>query len=208
MLENINYALFALLNATPASPQWAIEMAIFIAKDLILIVPLLVVTLWLWGPAQRQMVFKLMLALTISLTVSWAIGHLYPHDRPFVAGVGYNFLHHAADDSFPSDHGTVSFTFALAFLFWHRLWSGALLMAIAAAIAWSRVYLGVHWPLDMVGGLLAGMCGCLGAALIWHTFGPALYHQLQRLYRLCFSLPIRKGWVRGSTPPSLRPPRD
>ena len=197
MLENINYALFALLNATPASPQWAIEMAIFIAKDLILIVPLLVVTLWLWGPAQRQMVFKLMLALTISLTVSWAIGHLYPHDRPFVAGVGYNFLHHAADDSFPSDHGTVSFTFALAFLFWHRLWSGALLMAIAAAIAWSRVYLGVHWPLDMVGGLLAGMCGCLGAALIWHTFGPALYHQLQRLYRLCFSLPIRKGWVRG-----------
>ncbi len=121
MLENINYALFALLNATPASPQWAIEMAIFIAKDLILIVPLLVVTLWLWGPAQRQMVFKLMLALTISLTVSWAIGH----------------------------------------------------------------------------GLLAGMCGCLGAALIWHTFGPALYHQLQRLYRLCFSLPIRKGWVRG-----------
>ncbi|HGV3800748.1 TPA: undecaprenyl-diphosphate phosphatase, partial [Klebsiella pneumoniae] len=36
MLENINYALFALLNATPASPQWAIEMAIFIAKDLIL----------------------------------------------------------------------------------------------------------------------------------------------------------------------------
>ena len=191
MLENINYALFALLNATPASPQWAIEMAIFIAKDLILIVPLLVV------PAQRQMVFKLMLALTISLTVSWAIGHLYPHDRPFVAGVGYNFLHHAADDSFPSDHGTVSFTFALAFLFWHRLWSGALLMAIAAAIAWSRVYLGVHWPLDMVGGLLAGMCGCLGAALIWHTFGPALYHQLQRLYRLCFSLPIRKGWVRG-----------
>ncbi|ENA1194994.1 TPA: undecaprenyl-diphosphate phosphatase [Klebsiella pneumoniae] len=208
MLENINYALFALLNATPASPQWAIEMAIFIAKDLILIVPLLVVTLWLWGPAQRQMVFKLMLALTISLTVSWAIGHLYPHDRPFVAGVGYNFLHHAADDSFPSDHGTVSFTFALAFLFWHRLWSGALLMAIAAAIAWSRVYLGVHWPLDMVGGLLAGMCGCLGAALIWHTFGPALYHQLQRLYRLCFSLPIRKGWVRGQTPPSLRPPRD
>lgn len=184
-------------TATPASPQWAIEMAIFIAKDLILIVPLLVVTLWLWGPAQRQMVFKLMLALTISLTVSWAIGHLYPHDRPFVAGVGYNFLHHAADDSFPSDHGTVSFTFALAFLFWHRLWSGALLMAIAAAIAWSRVYLGVHWPLDMVGGLLAGMCGCLGAALIWHTFGPALYHQLQRLYRLCFSLPIRKGWVRG-----------
>ena len=197
MLENINYALFALINATPASSWWAIEVATFIAKDLIIIVPLLVVALWLWGPNQRQLVFKVMLALALSLSISWVIGHLFPHDRPFVVGVGYNFLHHAADDSFPSDHGTVIFTFALAFLFWHRVWSGALLLVIASAIAWSRVYLGVHWPLDMLGGLLAGMCGCLGAQLLWQSGGHGLYQWLQRLYRLCFSLPIRKGWVRG-----------
>ncbi|BBS13116.1 TPA: undecaprenyl-diphosphate phosphatase [Klebsiella aerogenes] len=197
MLENINYALFALINATPASSWWAIEVATFIAKDLIIIVPLLVVALWLWGPNQRQLVFKVMLALALSLSISWVIGHLFPHDRPFVDGVGYNFLHHAADDSFPSDHGTVIFTFALAFLFWHRVWSGALLLVIASAIAWSRVYLGVHWPLDMLGGLLAGMCGCLGAQLLWQSGGHGLYQRLQRLYRLCFSLPIRKGWVRG-----------
>ncbi|EKZ6358472.1 undecaprenyl-diphosphate phosphatase [Klebsiella aerogenes] len=197
MLENINYALFALINATPASSWWAIEVATFIAKDLIIIVPLLVVALWLWGPNQRQLVFKVMLTLALSLSISWVIGHLFPHDRPFVDGVGYNFLHHAADDSFPSDHGTVIFTFALAFLFWHRVWSGALLLVIASAIAWSRVYLGVHWPLDMLGGLLAGMCGCLGAQLLWQSGGHGLYQWLQRLYRLCFSLPIRKGWVRG-----------
>lgn len=197
MLENINYALFALINATPASSWWAIEVATFIAKDLIIIVPLLVVALWLWGPNQRQLVFKVMLALALSLSISWVIGHLFPYDRPFVDGVGYNFLHHAADDSFPSDHGTVIFTFALAFLFWHRVWSGALLLVIASAIAWSRVYLGVHWPLDMLGGLLAGMCGCLGAQLLWQSGGHGLYQWLQRLYRLCFSLPIRKGWVRG-----------
>ncbi|HHI2551519.1 TPA: undecaprenyl-diphosphate phosphatase [Klebsiella aerogenes] len=197
MLENINYALFALINATPASSWWAIEVATFIAKDLIIIVPLLVVALWLWGPNQRQLVFKVMLALALSLSISWVIGHLFPHDRPFVDGIGYNFLHHAADDSFPSDHGTVIFTFALAFLFWHRVWSGALLLVIASAIAWSRVYLGVHWPLDMLGGLLAGMCGCLGAQLLWQSGGHGLYQRLQRLYRLCFSLPIRKGWVRG-----------
>lgn len=128
MLENLNNSLFYLINATPDSAQWTISLAIFIAKDLISIVPLLAIILWLWGPQnrvtiQRQLVIKMAIALAVGLTISWIMGHLFPHDRPFVNHIGYNFLHHAADDSFPSDHGTVIFTFALAFLFWHRLWS-------------------------------------------------------------------------------------
>ena len=196
MLENINDTLFALINATPASPSWLIALATFIAKQVILIVPLLAAALWLWGPNQRQLVFKVCLALAISLSLSWLFGLLFPHERPFAAGVGYQFLHHAPNNSFPSNHGTISFTFALTFLFWHRLWSGIALLATAAAIAWSRVYLGVHWPLDMLGGLLTGMCGCLAAGLLWPAGGQALYQSLQQLYRVCFSLPIRKGWVR------------
>ena len=33
MLENLNYELFYLLNATPASLEWMIDLATFIAKD-------------------------------------------------------------------------------------------------------------------------------------------------------------------------------
>ncbi|MGK0600653.1 undecaprenyl-diphosphate phosphatase [Yokenella regensburgei] len=201
MLENLNYTLFELVNATPASPQWAISLATFLAKDLIMAVPLLAVVMWLWGPRtqvseQRKLVIKIALAMAVSMALSVSIGYLFPHDRPFMDNVGYNFLHHAPDSSFPSDHGTVSFTFALAFLFWHRLWTGVALLAGACAIAWSRVYLGVHWPLDMFGAFIVGLCGCLAAQLLWQRFGTALYQRLQQLYRLCFSVPIRKGWVR------------
>ncbi|MCK6906591.1 undecaprenyl-diphosphate phosphatase [Enterobacter roggenkampii] len=201
MLENLNYQLFYLINATPASPEWTIDFATFLAKDLISIVPALAAILWLWGPrsqvkAHRQLVIKVAMALGVSVLVSFALGHVFPHPRPFVAHVGYTFLHHAPDDSFPSDHGTVIFTFALAFLFWHRLWSGAVLMVAALAIAWSRIYLGVHWPLDMVGGFLVGLIGCVSAAILWSLFGEALYSGLSTLYRAIFAIPIRKGWIR------------
>jgi undecaprenyl-diphosphatase len=200
-MEQLNYLLFAWINATPASPEWVIDLATFIARDLIAIIPLLIVGLWFWGAhsqltAQREVVAKTAIALLFAMSASATIGALLPHERPFVAGIGYTFLAHAPDSSFPSDHGTAIFTFALAFLCWHRAWSGLLLMVVAVAIAWSRVFLGVHWPLDMVGGFLLGCVGCLFAQLVWNLFGDAIAQRLTRLYHFLFAFPIRKGWVK------------
>lgn len=201
MLEALNHQWFLLINATADSPLWALQLADFFAERLILIAPLLVAALWLWGPRhaldkQRTLAVKCALALAISMTLSWFIGHLFPHSRPFASGFGHNFLHHAADNSFPSDHGTASFTFAIAFLLWHRVWSGILLFIGAMAIAWSRVYLGVHWPLDMFGALCTALCGCLLTQMLWTYGGERLQQKLYRAYRICFAVPIRKGWVR------------
>lgn len=201
MLENLNYTLFAMINATPDSPAWMISIARFIANDVISIVPLLAVGLWLWGPrnqlsAQRQLVMKVAIAMAVSMSLSLLLGRVFPHNRPFVDHIGYNFLAHSPDYSFPSDHGTIIFTFAVAFIAWHRAWSGAVLMLVALAIAWSRVYVGVHWPMDMLGGLMVALCGCLTAQILWQFFGNALLRVVQQLYRLCFAFPIRRGWVR------------
>ncbi len=193
-MEQLNYLLFAWINATPASPEWLIDLATFIARDLIAIIPLLIVGLWFWGAhsqlvARREVVAKTTIALLFAMCASAAIGALLPHERPFVTGIGYTFLAHAPDSSFPSDHGTAIFTFALAFLCWHRAWSGILLMVAAVAIAWSRVFLGVHWPLDMVGGFLLGCVGCLFAQLVWNLFGDAIAQRLTRLYHFLFAFP-------------------
>jgi len=200
-MEELNQTLFLAINATPASPQWLLAFATFLARDLIAIVPLLIVALWLWGPrdhvtSQRVLVLKTGIALLYALAISWCLGSLFPHPRPFTLGIGHQFLEHAPDYSYPSDHGTTIFTFALAFLSWHRRWSGAILLVIGAAIAWSRVYLGVHWPMDMLGGLLVGMLGCLFSQMAWQFYGAPMLQRLSQLYRLLFSLPIRKGWVR------------
>lgn len=200
-MEELNRALFLWINAGVASPAWLINLATIIARDVIAIVPLLIVSLWLWGPrsqlnSQRVLVVKTGVALLYALSISWCLAQLFPHPRPFAIGLGHQFLSHAPDDSYPSDHGTVIFTFAIAFICWHRMWSGAVLMVTGAAIAWSRVYLGVHWPLDMLGAMLVGLLSCLFAQIFWQFYGAALLPRLSSVYRTLFAFPISKGWVR------------
>jgi undecaprenyl-diphosphatase len=60
------------------------------------------------------------------------------------------------DGSFPSGHAATSFAAATIMSFaFPRL--APFLFVLAALVAWSRVYVGVHYPLDIIGGALLGI---------------------------------------------------
>ena len=65
--------------------------------------------------------------------------------------------------SFPSAHAANTFAVAMVgFLFYRR--SAWFLFPLAAAVAFSRVYNGVHYPSDITGAIFGGLCHCLGGA--------------------------------------------
>ncbi len=92
---------------------------------------------------------------TLGIIISKTISLFYFHNRPFMDKLGRLLIYHSPDSSFPSDHTTFMFSLAFSFYFFkvpHR--NLFFLLAFLGSIA--RVFVGVHYPFDILGGLLVG----------------------------------------------------
>jgi undecaprenyl-diphosphatase len=97
--------------------------------------------------------------------ISYALRQAIGRDRPPEVYVSPKPLVRVPHDgSFPSGHATASFACATMLAFFAPRAAPALFL-LAAAIAWSRVYVGVHYPLDVLGGALLGVL--ISIALRW-----------------------------------------
>jgi undecaprenyl-diphosphatase len=130
----------------------------------------LVVSLWLWRRRRRpllaaQLVTVALGALLLNVTLKWQVGRERPDLFP---GRGL-----FAWSSYPSGHAifVVAFYFTVALVL-HRehgwRWPFAVALLIALLNVVSRLYLEVHWPTDLIGGLLTGAMWLGGT---WFAFG-------------------------------------
>jgi undecaprenyl-diphosphatase len=196
-LEAFNQALFLLINGTTATPGWEISVALLIADYVIYLIPLLLAGMWLWGnEAQRHLAIRACLVAMLGVGANQLIGLAWQHPRPFIIGLGHTFLPHAPDSSFPSDHATVFAGIALTLVLGGASWLGVLTLLAGVSVAWARVFLGVHFPLDMFGAAaVAGVAYALIAPL-WHLVGNAVTRWAIVVYRKLLARPIALGWLR------------
>lgn len=75
-----------------------------------------------------------------------------------MVGAGHTWLGHVADNGFPSNHATLAWSLGLGLAPTgaSRRWGAAACLAGAAA-GWARVYLGVHFPADVLASMSAGL---------------------------------------------------
>ncbi len=110
--------------------------------------------------ALLQILFVLMAAACIGilshLTKEW-VGRLRPCNNSEINAV-IRVLRKPSDFSFFSGHASTSFTvIVLAYLFLRKRWKWAWLLFIWPVLfSYSRIYLGVHFPMDIIVGAIIG----------------------------------------------------
>jgi len=133
----------------------------------LLIVPLL------WLARKKEAAVTLLIAILVVAMVTYAMKYAIDRPRPYEVISDVYPLYLAHDPSFPSGHTMNAFAGAVAV---GMRWRKALppLLVLAAAIGFSRVYIGVHYPLDVfTGAIIGALVGLLAASLDLH--GPLVW---------------------------------
>ena len=183
----MDYFLFKALNATTGRVHFLDVAMALLANELPVVLVVLVALLFLipWPHARRERrraavsaTVSAALGLLINQPIAAAVGRL----RPYVAHPHTHLLiSRSQDPSFPSDHATAAFAIAMSVGLYDRRF-GASLFALAAVLAVSRVYVGTHYPSDVVVGAFIGVA----VALMLHA-GPAK-RLLERIADRCSAL--------------------
>lgn len=154
---SVNTSLFLLLNAVQPPGTLVLYLVRTVAEIPLWFLPLVLGLMW-GKKANRPVLLTAILSAGLAVLISVIIGHIWPTPRPFVAGIGHTWVPHAASASFPSDHAVLmwSVAFTLLLTAGYRK-PGVLLLLAGFAVAWARIFLGVHFPVDMLGSFVVAL---------------------------------------------------
>src|SRR5437899_5077169 len=165
-IGGVDELLFRALNLAGTNATLDVTMILITTLGGTYILALFAIPLWLRG--QREATFDFILILVLTIVITTAIKYLVDRSRPCVdvsfgarTLPGYGCATEP-DPSLPSGHASRASALAGLVGLRFRCRAGGAAMAFATLVGLSRVYLGLHWPSDVLAGAFVG----IGIALL------------------------------------------
>jgi len=156
---NLDSYIFYYINQFAGISPYLDKVAIFFAEYLQYLV-VFCLLLFLVKKFRRNLgmvIFAFTAAIFSRFIITEIIRYFFPRIRPFVENsvnllIGYN----ATESSFPS--GNAAFFFALStIVYFYNKKAGTFFFIASFLISISRVFVGIHWPFDILAGALVGI---------------------------------------------------
>ena len=174
MLFHLDNLIFDIIHSLSGKSQILDWFGIFCAKYLVFVIVLVFIIWWLelkktkpsknWpGLGKRKWLdlFVVILSVVVGIVSNYVISFIHFRVRPFILHdiailIGFPL----SVKSFPSDHAALAFAFALAVWFYNKKLGWTFLIA-AVFVGLGRIFVGVHYPIDIIVGAVVGLVAAL-----------------------------------------------
>ncbi len=168
----MDYFLIKQINSLAGQWQWLDMVGIIFSDFLIFSFPLIIILIYFFSNKRNKLIWvliKVVLSTVLSIVLSYLISQLVARPRPFVDHQEIyqlaKFIIGLKDFSFPSDHATVAFAMTLSVLVdWRKF--GLILLGLALLVGLSRIFVGVHYPSDILGGIVVAIISVTGVEYV------------------------------------------
>lgn len=160
--SQLNIDTFRVINDLGKQYSSLNSTMVFLAEYMVYFLGLIIMAYWFTQSRKnKMMIIQAMVAFVTAELIGKLVGKLHLNYQPFAVLPNVNKLvDHAVDNSFPSDH-TILF-FSICFSFWLvQKKTGWVWLLLAFCVAISRIWVGVHYPFDVVTGALIGIISAL-----------------------------------------------
>ncbi len=160
--------LFNLINQYAGKWVYLDSIAIFFAKyfEYVLVLSLLIFLAIGFRKYWKVIVQSLISAILARFIIVSFIRFIWYRPRPFIDNAVNLLVEHPDKASFPSGHA--AFYFALStIIFLYNKKIGILFYIGSFIIVISRVFIGIHWPLDILAGIIVGVLTALLIKKVW-----------------------------------------
>ena len=154
----INNDFFRMLNSLGKEFQFFNLPMIIIAEYTVIFLAIFVILFWFTKDRENKiMLMCASIAFVLAEIIGKFAGLLHFNHQPFAVLSNTNqLIEKAINNSFPSDHTILFFSFCMSFwLFKKGKWIIWILLAILVGI--SRIWVGVHYPFDVLVGAFIGI---------------------------------------------------
>ena len=156
-------ALLKLINQYAGQYEWLDVFGKFFAETAIILMAVLVLSLWVmdFGVERKKNQYGVIMAIEAfilgRLMLTPLIHYFFPRLRPFAEGNStLLILQSPLEPGFPSGHTVMAFAIALPILIYNKK-AGLWLTFLAVLVSVSRVFVGVHYPSDILGGFVLAL---------------------------------------------------
>ena len=166
MIDQINIKIFTDINRFAGESTLLDTIAIDIAEYLPYV--FIAVLFYLWLSSRGDGKYSALVAgysAIAGVLINRFITLFYFHPRPFMLEIGTQLVYHVPESSFPSDHTTFMLSIAAMLLYFRSsVVIGCLLFFFGLISGSSRVFCGVHFPMDIIGSVLVSL---IATSTVW-----------------------------------------